>query len=383
MKERQKSVIDYLKKEGKKEARSRADLRVKTSNIILPWYAPREEFDDDFIDELASSMDRSGQWDDLILRQNPEGKFELISGSQRLTAARKIGWDEIDAKVVDVTEAEAAVMALESNILRRGLKEIEEGKAIKKMMDKLDINQKQVAERLRRSQSWVGTRLSLALEVADEVQEALVQQKISVSQAIIIGQLKEEDKQRAFLEVVLEEQKKAENRKLTADETRRLRTRFLNDTIYTIGYGGWDIEEFVETLKKNKVSILIDIRDSGKSTHKPEFARNLLEKSITSTGIKFFERSNLGVPYDIRAAVRDGGLSTDCFRQWYIWHVMKRDETNKVAKLAEEIKDLGAAAFMCAERYAKPKGQQKHHCHRDFLAELILDTKLFEKRIDF
>ena len=137
-----------------------------------------------------------------------------------------------------------------TNMKRRGLREIEEGRAIKKIMDKSHLTQKQVGERLGKSKDWVGKRLSLALDVIKEVQDAITRNVISVEQAVIIGQLPK-NRQGKFLDLIIARQGELD-RKLSADETRLELRRFLNDTIYTVGYEGWDLADFIKSLKDNK-----------------------------------------------------------------------------------------------------------------------------------
>ncbi len=358
-------------------------MKIKISKIQLPWYAPREDYDKEYLKELSESLETLGLLDDIIVRRNDNGYYDLIAGSQRVRAAKIIGWEEIEAKVLDVSEEDAAILALESNVVRRNLKQIEEGKAIKKMMDKFDLTQKQVAERLRKSQSWVSNRLSLALDIAKEVKDALTKGIISVAQAVIISQIdlgEEANKQKEFLGIIINKEQDL-NRKLSTDETRLELKRFRNDTIFTIGFSGWNIDEFLHTLKENKIKALVDIRESGTSVHKPEFSRAVLKDRIQSEGLLFLERSEFGVPFVLREAGPEG-FPWDCLIKWYNWRVTKKDNANNMVKLAEELKNVGKSVLMCSERYATAKGTQKHGCHRDILAKLLLSTNLFNKRID-
>ena len=358
-------------------------MKIKILNIINPWYAPREEYDEEYIKELSESIESLGLLDDIIVRMNSDGNYDLIAGSQRLRAISLLGWEEVDAKVLDVSEEEAAILSLESNLVRRNLKQIEEGKAIKKMMSKFKLSQKQVAERLRKSQSWVSQRLSLALDIHVSVKKALTEGKISVAQAVIISQIdlkKEATLQEEFLNVVLNIEKELK-RKLSPEETRLELRRFRNNTICTIGFSGWNLDDFLSTLKENKIEVLIDIRDSGMSVHRPEFSRNVLSEKVKEFGIKFLERSEFGVPYILREAGSEG-FPWECLIKWYTWRVTKKDNKNILLELTEEIKDLGKPVLMCSERYPTPKGNQKHGCHRDILAKLILSTKIFKNRVD-
>ena len=96
--------------------------KIKIEKLKFPWYAPREEYDEEYLKELSESLGSLGLLDDIIVRRNTNGDYELIAGGQRVRAAKLLGWTEIDAKVLDVTEEDAAVLALESNVVRRNLK---------------------------------------------------------------------------------------------------------------------------------------------------------------------------------------------------------------------------------------------------------------------
>lgn len=362
-------------------------MKIKIENIQIPWYAPREEYDQEFLEELTGSMEVSGQWDPILVRRNEEGKYELIAGSQRLEAARFLGWAEIEAKEIDVSEEEAAMLSVETNLKRRGLQEIEEGKAIKKIMDKFSLTQKQIGERLGKSESWVSKRLTLALDVIKEVQNAILTGEISITQAVIISQLPK-NRQGKFLELVIAKQRELD-RKFSANEIRLELRRFLNDTIYTIGYEGWDLADFIKTLKDNKIEVLVDVRESGASMYKPEFSKKVLKERIIASGIKYFDRPELGVPFEVREAYINGmpykvngtiikaGFSHECFKQWYLWRIK-----DSVEKLMTDLKDSGKSILLCSEKYPQPKGEQKHYCHRDILANLLLDVGVFDKRVD-
>lgn len=354
-------------------------MKVTLEKIIIPWYAPREEYKEEFLMELQESLKTIGQLDDVILRRNGD-KFEVIAGSQRIKAAREVGWKEIEAKVVDIDEKKAAVMAIQSNLVRENLQQIEEGKAIKRMLDRFKLTQREVAEILHKSESWVSNRLSLALNIAEVVQQALFKEEISVTHAVIISRL-EETEQVEFLKHILKFQKDYK-RKITPEETREELKRFKNDTIYTIGYSGWEIKDFINKLKEEEIEFLIDVRQSGASTRRPEFARSVLKDRLELEKIKLIDRSDLGVPFEIRKAGMEGGLSWDCFTQWYKWFITKSEEKNKAIELAEELKTLGKAILMCSEHYPAAMRDQDHGCHRDILSNLIMETKLFKKRKD-
>ncbi|MFX1258960.1 MAG: hypothetical protein ACFFAN_13970, partial [Promethearchaeota archaeon] len=78
--------------------------------------------------------------------------------------------------------------------------------------------------------------------------------------------------------------------------------------------------------------------------------------------------------------------SDSSFKGWYEWHLNNIDF--KMEEFVKLLKESGNCCLMCMEEFAKPNSSQKYHCHRDFLAEILLahkssDTLLkFEARID-
>ena len=92
-------------------------MKIKIKDIIVPWYAPRDASNVEFIEDLMRSLKNSGQWNPIMVRLNEKREYELIAGLQRLTAAKRLGWDEIDANVIDVPEEQAALLLLKQTLL--------------------------------------------------------------------------------------------------------------------------------------------------------------------------------------------------------------------------------------------------------------------------
>lgn len=347
-------------------------MKIKIKDIIIPWYAPREKVDDEYINDLMRSLKESGQWSPVMVRLNENKEYELIAGLQRITAAKRIGWDEIEAHIVDSTVEKAALLAIETNLVRKDLQEIEEGHAIKEMMDRLELNQTEIAKKLGRSRRWVGDRLSLALDIVGPVRKMIADNLLSPSQAVLISRLPP-NKQSKFAEIIINKQETLQ-KKLSQEEIRAELQKFGNDTIFTIGYEGMKIDPFISDLKRNKIDVLLDVRESTKSMQKPEFSEEFLRKNLNTAEIKYLTRKDLGAPYVIRESYIKGGLSQKCFEKWYKWNVSER-EGNKIPDLIEMIKSQGKTALMCYEK-------DVNTCHRNILADLIMETGLFEKRRD-
>ncbi len=376
-------------------------MKIKLDRILIGPFSLREKMDEEHLNAIADSFKVDGQWDPIIVRPRPDGNYELISGEYRVRAALKLGWNEIEATVKDLDDIEAGFLALKTNIIRQSLTELEEGTAIRRYMTEYELTQKEIAEKLGRSEAWVSKRLALVLKIAPEVREALLSEEITLVQATIISQISPKegklmpyfiDRQKKLLELLLQRQRSL-GKRLSEEETRDLLKWFQNDTIYTIGYNSKDLDELIGILKENKIYKLVDVRESGKSRYRPEFNEDILGREFKKTKIVYERRPDLGVVYDIRTPYIEGWLSDDCFKQWYKWSVSGRRVEGKVRNLIPELvkdfKSSGRVCLMCEERYPQPKGSQKHYCHRDILTNMILQYEdkeeplmKFEKRVD-
>jgi ParB family chromosome partitioning protein len=352
-------------------------MKIELAKIIDDEFTVREKLNQDHLEEIKQSFSQDGQWNPIIVR--PKGdKYVIISGHYRYRAALELRWKEIEATLKDLDEINADFLSLKANLFRENMTEIEEAKTIKKIMNKYELNQADMAKKLNKSPSWVGSRLSLVLRVTKEVQEALKNEIISVEHVNIISRISENsyenwiEKQNIFLDLIIKNN-------WSTKETRKKLKYYLNDTIYTIGYLGRDLDEIISILRENKIKMVLDIRFSAESQYKPEFNKIILAKSLEKENIFYEHHSELGLPFPLQNAYKDNGISSNCIKQWYKWHITTEVE---FLKLIDHIKNIGYTVLMCMERYAKATKDQKIDCHRNFLTELLLESKQFENRID-
>jgi len=356
------------------------EMKIKIANIDVGKFAIREKFNEEHMKEIAESLKVDGQWNPIIVRPKEDGKYELIAGHYRLQASKELGWNEIDATIKDLTDDEADILSLKTNLMHSDMNATEKGKVINKIITKYGFSQKELSEKLGISKSQIGQLLTLALSLHDDVSTALSNNEINYGIAAVIGSLNF-DHQPIFLEIILA-------RKISQpSDAHKLKAKFLNDTIYTIGYQGKKSIDFIKILQNNEIKVLIDVRNSAKSTMKPEFSKDVLKRELERNKIIYRHYPELGIPFVIQAPYKDGKLSVDCLKQWYKWQVEDSDKVD-FDNVIKYLKDSGRPALMCMEKYAKKMRDQKYPCHRDILANLILNyTTLdallkFEKRID-
>ncbi|KAA3449724.1 hypothetical protein C7I87_15530 [Mesorhizobium sp. SARCC-RB16n] len=134
--------------------------------------------------------------------------------------------------------------------------------------------------------------------------------------------------------------------------------------LFTIGYEGSDVEDFVSVLKAAKVELLVDVRDLPLS-RKPGFSKNSLRSHLESSAIDYLHTKVLGDPKEGRLAARSGDRQR--FERIFRSHVANEAAKKTIRELAlqAETKNI---CLMCFERDHKD-------CHRSIVCEEMLKIK--------
>ncbi len=145
---------------------------------------PRKNFDDVSISELADSIKQHGVLQPIIVRENTNfaGTYEIIAGERRWRASRVAGLSEIPAIVVDGDDLKAAQIALVENVQREDLNPVEEAFAYQALIEKFDLTQEQLSEKVGKSRSAIANSLRL-VDLPDEVLELLSDGALSAGHA--------------------------------------------------------------------------------------------------------------------------------------------------------------------------------------------------------
>ncbi len=140
---------------------------------------PRQNFDEEALNELASSIAEHGILQPLIVRPTPDGGYQLVAGERRWRAARIAGLTEVPVIVKTLTDSEVSVIALIENLQRENLNPMEEAEGIQKLIDEFDFTQEQAAQKLGKSRSALTNTLrlmSLPEKVRDLVSDDFLSQ---------------------------------------------------------------------------------------------------------------------------------------------------------------------------------------------------------------
>lgn len=172
-------------------------------DIIPNRLQPRTEFDEDKLNELATSIKQYGIINPLLVRK-VGNKYEIIAGERRFKAAKIVGLERVPVIISNMDERTSAEVAVIENIQRQDLSALEEARSYRKLLDQASITQEQLAAKMGKSQSTIANKMRL-LNLCDEVQEALDNNQISERHARSLLQLKNIDDQRNALEKIIKE----------------------------------------------------------------------------------------------------------------------------------------------------------------------------------
>ena len=178
-------------------------IDVNVNEIIPNRFQPRRQFDEDEIIELSESIRKYGLIQPLVVRPTGD-KYEIIAGERRYKASVLAGLEYVPVIVKNLTDKDSAELAIIENIQRRNLSAIEEALSYKKVLDMGYLTQEDLATKIGKSQSTIANKIRL-LNLSDEVQEALLENKISERHARSLLRLTTESEQNDMLQRIINE----------------------------------------------------------------------------------------------------------------------------------------------------------------------------------
>jgi uncharacterized protein (DUF488 family) len=130
--------------------------------------------------------------------------------------------------------------------------------------------------------------------------------------------------------------------------------------IFTIGYEGATMDEFLAALKEAGVERLIDVRALPLS-RRPGFSKSPLRAALEEAGIEYVHLKALGTPAEGRSAARAGRHSD--LKRIYAGQLELPEAIVQAAQMIELAKEK-PSALLCFER-------QPAHCHRTLLLDAV------------
>ncbi|WP_290703857.1 DUF488 family protein [Ferroplasma sp. Type II] len=129
--------------------------------------------------------------------------------------------------------------------------------------------------------------------------------------------------------------------------------------IFSVGYSGKKKDDFIELLKGNKISELVDVRNHAFSWNK-DFSMKNLSENLADAGIQYINLPKLGAPKDIRIEIKENHDPDKFFREYSAW----LNSNSSYLDILDVLGRQKVTAMMCLE-------EDYRNCHRKILGERL------------
>ncbi len=167
---------------GGQPATISADRTVPIEHVVRNPKNPRRSFDEEELQNLASSIRQHGIVQPVVVRRVDEGRYEIIAGERRWRAAQLAGFAEIPVIVRDVDDRTALELAIVENVQRSDLNPIEEALGYEQLIAEHGYTQNDLGDIIGKSRSHVANSIRL-LKLPDPVREMLSVGSLSAGHA--------------------------------------------------------------------------------------------------------------------------------------------------------------------------------------------------------
>mgnify|MGYP006276874251 CR=1 FL=1 len=157
-----------------------------------PWQ-PRTVVAEADLAELADSLREHGLVQPIVVRARGD-RYQLIAGQRRLAAARKLGWEKVPVRVLDVDDRQMSEIAIVENLQRRDLDALEKAASFRQYLATWNCTQEELAKRLSIDRSHVANLIRL-LDLPPAVQDKLRAGALSMGHARALLPLGDEAEQ--------------------------------------------------------------------------------------------------------------------------------------------------------------------------------------------
>lgn len=192
-------AIDEVKTDG-----SSSINEIELSKIKVNPGQPRQLFDEEAMEELASSIRQIGVIQPITLREVENDIYQIIAGERRYRASVKAGLKTIPAYIRTASDENVMEMALVENIQREDLNSIEVALAYQKLIEAYNLTQEQLSERVGKKRTTIANYLRL-LKLPAEIQMSIRDKRIDMAHARTLLTLEDAASQLELYELIMEE----------------------------------------------------------------------------------------------------------------------------------------------------------------------------------
>ena len=246
---------------SKKKAEPEKELTLPIDKIEPNPDQPRNQFDEDTLQELSDSIKQYGMLQPILV--TPKDDFyEIIAGDSTGRAAKVAGHHEVPVLIGKYFEYDVDDIALIENIQRDNLNPIEEAMAYKRLMEEFQLKQDEVAGKVSKSRAAITNSLRL-LKLDPRVQKMLEEEMISTGHARALLAITNKDQQYEIAQKVFDEKLSVRDIEKLVKDLKKIKKnkkeeKDVHDILYT------QLEESMKQVLGSKVTIKNKKNNKGK-----------------------------------------------------------------------------------------------------------------------
>jgi len=191
------SILSGMSREGM--------IMVSPRDLEPNPYQPRGSMDEEKLNELAASISQDGIIEPIVARPISNTKFQIIVGERRWRAAQIAKVKSIPIVINRCSEEEMELLALEENLHREDLNDVDRGRVLRSLKTKLDLTWEQLGKRVGLSRRRVLMLAGLA-DLPEDIQEQIEQGQLTEKHSRAISRLKDTNMQKQFMKVIQREE---------------------------------------------------------------------------------------------------------------------------------------------------------------------------------
>lgn len=242
-------------------------IELELEAIEINPFQPRSNFNEETLQELASSIKELGVIQPITVRKLEFNKYQLISGERRLRAAKIAGLTVIPSYIRIADDNESLVMALVENIQRHDLDPIEIALSYQRLIDEIQLTQEQMSDKVGKKRSTIANYLRL-LKLDPIIQTGIRDGFISMGHGRALITIENEDIQSAIYHKIISQNlsvRETENAVKNYQDSLKPKAGKATKTSSPFSVSEMDKKEISTTLG-TKVDIKIDAKGKGKIT---------------------------------------------------------------------------------------------------------------------
>ena len=167
---------------------------ISINEIEANPFQPRIHFDEESLNDLATSIKELGIIQPITLRKLGVGRYQIIAGERRFRASKLAGLTAIPAFIREAGDESMLEMALVENIQREDLDAIEIALSYQRLIDECKLTQETLSDKVGKKRSTISNYLRL-LRLPAVIQKAIREQEISMGHARALVNIEEPETQ--------------------------------------------------------------------------------------------------------------------------------------------------------------------------------------------